>query len=78
MYLGFRSGDETAGKAYWNMVQRKRIFFAEDIFIQHIRILDGYHTRNSGDGETKKRINTALKVPKKIIYSPFAVDEWSL
>lgn len=56
-------------------------FFARDInFQNHFqnRILDGYHTRNSGDGETKKRINTALKVPKKIIYSPFAVDEWSL
>lgn len=58
--------------------KEKEYIFTEDIFIQHMRILDGYHTRNSGDEKTKKRINTALKVPMKIIYSPFAVDEWPL
>lgn len=48
-------------------VNEKKDIFAEDVFVQYMRILDGYHTRISGDEETKKRINTALKASTKEI-----------
>lgn len=62
----------------------RRIFFsvngrkdilAEDIFVQYMRILDGYHTRISGDEEVKQGLKEALKVSTKEIKSLIFTDE---
>jgi hypothetical protein len=47
--------------------------FAEDVFVEYMRILDGYHTRISGDEDTKKKLKKALQAStkeiKKLIFS---------
>lgn len=48
-------------------VNDKKDIFAEDVFVQYMRILDGYHTRISGDEETKKKLKDALKTSTKEI-----------
>lgn len=48
-------------------VNGRKDIFAEDVFVQYMRILDGYHTRISGDEETKKKLNDALKTSTKAI-----------
>lgn len=53
-------------RIFFSVNDRKDIF-AEDIFVQYMRILDGYHTRVSGDEETKKKLKGALKASKKEI-----------
>ena len=40
---------------------RKKDIFAEDIFLEYMRFLDGYHTRICGDEEKKKKLNADLK-----------------
>lgn len=59
-------------RIFFSVNDRKDIF-AEDIFVQYMRILDGYHTRISGDEETKKKLKEALKAStkkiKKLIFS---------
>lgn len=45
----------------------KKDIFSEDIFVEYMRILDGYHTRISGDEETREKINSALKSSTKEI-----------
>ena len=54
-------------------VNGKKDIFAEDIFVQYMRILDGYHTRVSGDEDTKKKLKEALKASveeiKQLIFS---------
>lgn len=56
-------------------VNGKKDIFAEDLFVQYMRILDGYHTRISGDEETKRKIKEALKVSTKDIKSLIFTDE---
>ena len=41
-------------RIYFSVNGRKEIF-AEDIFVEYMRILDGYHTRISGDAETEEK-----------------------
>lgn len=48
-------------------VNGKNDILAESIFVEYMRILDGYHTRVCGDEEKKKKINDALKESKKTI-----------
>lgn len=48
-------------------VNNKKEIFAEEVFIEYMRILDGYHTRISGDEETKRKIKEALKASTKDI-----------
>lgn len=48
-------------------VNGKTDIFAEDIFVQYMRILDGYHTRISGDEETMRQLGEALKAATKEI-----------
>lgn len=45
----------------------KKDIFSEEIFVEYMRILDGYHTRISGDEETRRKIKTALKSSTKEI-----------
>lgn len=53
----------------------KKEIFAEDIFVQYMRILDGYHTRISGDEETKKKLKKALKFSTKKIKEMIFTDD---
>lgn len=48
-------------------VNNKKELFAEEIFVEYMRILDGYHTRIYGDEETNKKIKTALRAVTKDI-----------
>ena len=56
-------------------VNGRKDIFAEDIFVQYMRILDGYHTRISGDESTKKKIRDALKSSTKEIKKLIFNDE---
>lgn len=56
-------------------VNGKADIFAEDIFVQYMRILDGYHTRISGDEETKRTLKKALKASTKEIKRMIFTDE---
>ena len=47
-------------RVYFSANDRKDIF-AEQIFVEYMRFLDGYHTRISGDEQTKKKIKDSLK-----------------
>lgn len=53
-------------RIYFSVNDRKEIF-AEEIFVEYMRILDGYHTRISGDAETKEKLKKALKAASKVI-----------
>lgn len=44
-----------------------REMFAEDVFVEYMRILDGYHTRISGDENTQQQLKQALKNAKDCI-----------
>lgn len=46
-------------------VNNKNSIFAEDIFVQYMRILDGYHSRISGDEETKMKTKRSSQSNKK-------------
>ncbi|WP_346877090.1 HEPN domain-containing protein [Clostridium sp. UBA5712] len=56
-------------------VNGKKDIFAEDIFVEYMRILDGYHTRISGDEEIKGKIKAALKASTKEIKKLIFTDE---
>ncbi len=49
--------------------------FAEDIFVEYMRILDGYHTRITGDEETQRKLKQALKNVKKDIKKQLFKEE---
>ena len=53
-------------RIYFSVNDRKEIF-AEKIFVEYMRILDGYHTRISGDAETEEKLKKALKAASKVI-----------
>lgn len=56
-------------------VNGKKDIFAEDIFVEYMRILDGYHTRISGDEEIKGKLKAALKGSTKEIKKLIFTDE---
>ena len=56
-------------------VNGKKEIFAEEIFVEYMRILDGYHTRISGDEETKRKLKEALKASTKSIKQLIFTDE---
>lgn len=53
-------------RIYFSVNDRQDIF-AEEVFVEYIRVLDGYHTRKYGDAETKQRLKEALKQASKVI-----------
>lgn len=61
-------------RIYFSVNGRKEIF-VEDIFVEYMRILDGYHARISGDEETKRKLKDALKVSEKAIKKLIFTDE---
>ena len=48
-------------------INNSREKYLEDVFVEYMRILDGYHTRIARDDETKARIKQALKNASKEI-----------
>jgi len=56
-------------------VNGKKDIFAENIFVEYMRILDGYHTRISGDEELQGKIKAALKASTKEIKKLIFTDE---
>ena len=61
-------------RIYFSVNGRKEIF-AEEIFVEYMRILDGYHTRISGDEESKRKLKDALKASKNAIKKLIFTDE---
>lgn len=53
-------------RIYFSVNDRKERF-AEETFVEYMRILDGYHTRISGDAETEEKLKKALKAASKNI-----------
>lgn len=53
-------------RIYFSVNDRQDIF-AEEVFVEYIRVLDGYHTRKYGDAETEQRLKEALKQASKVI-----------
>ena len=53
-------------RMYFSANDRKTIF-AEDILVQYVRILEGYHLRISGDEDTSDAIKDAFKQVEKDI-----------
>lgn len=53
-------------RMYFAGNSRKDIF-AEDILVQYVEILEGYHLRISGDEQTSETLKTALKTVEKDI-----------
>lgn len=56
-------------------VNGKKDIFAEEIFVEYMRILDGYHTRISGDEEKRGKIKAALKASTKEIKKLIFTDK---
>lgn len=56
-------------------VNGKKDILAEDIFVQYMRILDGYHMRISGDEETQRKLKKALQASTKDIKRLIFTDE---
>ena len=54
---------------------RSKDIFAEEIFIEYMRFLDGYHTRICGDEEKKKKISVDLGAATKEIKALLFNDE---
>lgn len=53
-------------QVYFSVNNRKAIF-AEEVFVEYIRFLDGYHARKYGDAETEEKLKEALKEVTKVI-----------
>ena len=53
-------------RVYFSANNRKEIF-VEDIFVQYIKILEGYHLRISGDEKKAEDLERAIKVSEKEI-----------
>lgn len=53
----------------------KKTIFAEDILVQYVRILEGYHLRISGDEDTSATIKDAFKQVEKDIKKLIFSDE---
>lgn len=51
---------ELLRRIYFAANGRKELF-AEEVFVEYMRFLDGYHTRICGDEETKRKIKESLK-----------------
>ena len=61
-------------RMYFSANDRKTIF-AEDILVQYVRILEGYHLRKSGDEDTSEAIKDAFKQVEKNIKNLIFTDE---
>ncbi len=66
-YAFFYNEDFSLLRRIYFSVNNKENRFAEEVFIEYMRFLDGYHTRISGDAETEKALKTALTDAKKVI-----------
>lgn len=65
----FHNEDFSLLRRIYFSVNNKENRFAEEVFIEYMRFLDGYHTRISGDAETEKSLKMALTDAKKVIKS---------
>ncbi|MGB4093798.1 MAG: HEPN domain-containing protein [Ruminococcus flavefaciens] len=68
-YAFFYNDDFSLLRRIYFSVNNKENRFAEEVFIEYMRFLDGYHTRISGDAETEKALKAALTDAKKVIKS---------
>ena len=55
-YAFFYNEDFSLLRRIYFSVNNKENRFAEEVFIEYMRFLDGYHTRISGDAETEKAL----------------------
>ena len=62
-------------RIYFSVNDRKPIF-AEEVFVEYIRFLDGYHTRRYGDAETEQKLKVSrtcylLMIANQYLKKPF-------
>lgn len=65
---------ELLRRIYFAANHQKELF-AEEIFVEYMRFLDGYHTRICGDEEKKKKIKDSLKNATDAIKTLLFTDE---
>ena len=63
----FQDDDFSLLRRIYFSVNNKREKFQEEVFVEYMRFLDGYHTRISGDAKTERDLKEALKDTKKVI-----------
>ena len=63
----FNNDDFSLLRRVYFSVNNKKEKYAEEVFVEYMRFLDGYHTRISGDAEIKDKIKKAVKCSGKII-----------
>lgn len=56
-------------------VNDKKEIFAENVFVEYMRILDGYHTRVSGDAVIEDKLKDALKTGSKELKAQIFKDD---
>lgn len=61
-------------RIYFSVNKNKEVLM-EDVFVEYIRILDGYHTRAFGDADKEMKLKEALKEAEKIIRSQLFTNE---
>lgn len=71
----FHDDDFSLLRRIYFSVNDKKEKFAEEVFVEYMRFLDGYHTRISGDAEKEKALKLALTDAKRVIKSHIFVEE---
>lgn len=71
----FKNDDFSLLRRVYFSVNDKKEKIDEEVFVEYMRFLDGYHTRISDDDDTKKNLNKALIKVTKVIRSKIFDDE---
>ena len=71
----FNNDDFSLLRRIYFSVNDKKEKFAEEVFVEYMRFLDGYHARISGDAETAVSLKEALKGAKKTIKNQIFIDD---
>lgn len=74
-YNFFNDDQYTLLRRIYFSVNGRKAIFAEEVFVEYIRILDGYHTRKYGDAETEQNLKAALKAASKVIKGKIFTDD---
>lgn len=74
-YNFFNNDDFSLLRKIYFSVNDKKEKYAEEVFVEYMRILDGYHTRISGDADTEQALNKAISEATKVIKAKIFDDE---
>ena len=71
----FNNDDFSLLRRVYFSVNNKKEKYAEEVFVEYMRFLDGYHTRISGDADKEKALKDAIKESQKVIRLKIFDDE---